>query len=227
MIKKCKVGKADENSLSFKENTHCFVNYLAHEVLGEERAQINDFISKTVIFDRFCSALYDEMLGVRNSNELIKEIENKNLFLEPLDNDGVWYRYNSLFADVLQYELPEILKADLYMKASEWFYKHNDTPEAVKYTLKSKDSKLALQNHSNKNSHDRVSVKRIISSCLLSEREKEILECISIGQSNEEIANCLYISKNTVNWHVKNIFMKLQVNNRIKAVMTAKEMGYL
>ncbi len=72
-----------------------------------------------------------------------------------------------------------------------------------------------------------VPAKKNVIPAILSERETEILMCIANGKSNEEMAKELYISKNTVNWHIKNIFLKLKVNNRIKAVTTGKEMGCL
>ena len=52
----------------------------------------------------------------------------------------------------------------------------------------------------------------------LSLREKEILEHLSKGLLYKEIANCLYISPETVRKHVYHIYEKLHVNNRVEAV---------
>lgn len=57
----------------------------------------------------------------------------------------------------------------------------------------------------------------------LTKREKEILELISRGKGNKEISNTLFISSETVKSHVKNIFKKLKVKNRVEAAMTAKK----
>jgi LuxR family transcriptional regulator, maltose regulon positive regulatory protein len=56
---------------------------------------------------------------------------------------------------------------------------------------------------------------------LLSPRERTILELIAQGQSNKEIARELGITPETVKSHVKNIFIKLEVDKRAKAVARA------
>lgn len=53
----------------------------------------------------------------------------------------------------------------------------------------------------------------------LTSREKEILELLSMSLTNEEIARGLFISIDTVKTHVRNIFEKLQVKNRVEAAL--------
>jgi DNA-binding CsgD family transcriptional regulator len=55
----------------------------------------------------------------------------------------------------------------------------------------------------------------------LTQREAEILEEISIGLKNNEIAQKLFVSENTVKFHIKNIYIKLDVKNRIQALQKA------
>ena len=52
----------------------------------------------------------------------------------------------------------------------------------------------------------------------MSAREIEILNHISLGLSNKEIARALRIAPETIKWHLKNIYEKLNVNSRIEAV---------
>jgi LuxR family maltose regulon positive regulatory protein len=58
----------------------------------------------------------------------------------------------------------------------------------------------------------------------LSAREQDTLKLIAQDLSNQEIADKLFISLNTVKTHVKNIYSKLEVDNRTKAVAKAKEL---
>ncbi len=51
----------------------------------------------------------------------------------------------------------------------------------------------------------------------LTQRELEILEILSQGMPNKEIANYLGITENTVEQHLKNIYEKLNIQNRTEA----------
>jgi LuxR family maltose regulon positive regulatory protein len=61
----------------------------------------------------------------------------------------------------------------------------------------------------------------------LSERELEVLQLIGEGLTNQEIANRLYLSLNTVKVHTRNIYGKLGVNNRTQAVARGRALGIL
>jgi LuxR family maltose regulon positive regulatory protein len=60
---------------------------------------------------------------------------------------------------------------------------------------------------------------------VLSARERNIIELISRGQSNKEIARGLGIAPETVKSHVKHIFVKLDVDKRTRAVVRAQSLG--
>lgn len=59
----------------------------------------------------------------------------------------------------------------------------------------------------------------------LTDREREILELVARGMSNQQIVDRLVISPKTVRNHVSNIFSKLQVRDRAEAVVRAREAG--
>lgn len=57
----------------------------------------------------------------------------------------------------------------------------------------------------------------------LTRREKEVLQFIAEGKSNKEISVLLCISPETVKSHIKNIFKKLGVKNRVEATTEARK----
>ena len=62
---------------------------------------------------------------------------------------------------------------------------------------------------------------------LLSERELEVLRYLARGLTYEEIGQQLFLSLNTVQFHVKNIYGKLLVNKRVQAIEKAREMNLI
>ncbi len=56
---------------------------------------------------------------------------------------------------------------------------------------------------------------------ILSRREKQIMQLIAQGLGNKQIAALLFISEGTVKVHIKNIFAKLGVTNRVLALSKA------
>ena len=59
----------------------------------------------------------------------------------------------------------------------------------------------------------------------LSQREVEVLQLITLGKSNPEIAEELFISPNTVAHHVTNILNKTNTSNRTEAATYASRHG--
>lgn len=57
--------------------------------------------------------------------------------------------------------------------------------------------------------------------CLLTEREVDVLKLVTQGLNNAEISDRLCISMNTVKTHLKNIFQKLEVEDRTAAALKA------
>jgi ATP/maltotriose-dependent transcriptional regulator MalT len=61
----------------------------------------------------------------------------------------------------------------------------------------------------------------------ISKREYEVLTLLSTGMSNQQIADALFISQNTVKTHTSRLFEKLAVKNRTHAILKSKELGII
>ena len=116
-------------------------DYLTAEVLDRQPAPSRRFLLATCVLDRLCSPLCDALLApaAQDSQAVLEELERANLFLVPLDDERVWYRYHHLFADVLRARLaretsPEELAA-LHRRASGWFGREGLLPEAIDHAL--------------------------------------------------------------------------------------------
>jgi len=62
---------------------------------------------------------------------------------------------------------------------------------------------------------------------VLSERERQVLRLVAAHRSNQEIADALCVSSNTVKTHLKRIYAKLNVRSRFEAVEQAKKLDWL
>nr|WP_240954119.1 LuxR C-terminal-related transcriptional regulator [Solimonas marina] len=61
----------------------------------------------------------------------------------------------------------------------------------------------------------------------LSEKERRLLQFLARGLSNKDLADRLSVSTNTVKWHLRNIFEKLQIKNRVQAIALARRFGII
>ena len=61
----------------------------------------------------------------------------------------------------------------------------------------------------------------------LNDREREILRRLSGGLADQQIADALFLSLNTVKWYNRQIYSKLRVRNRIQAIAQARAMDFL
>ncbi len=61
----------------------------------------------------------------------------------------------------------------------------------------------------------------------ISKRELEVLQLMSQGFSNQEIASQLYVSLNTIKTHTSKLFEKMDVKRRTQAIEKAKRLGIL
>ncbi|MFZ6773900.1 response regulator transcription factor [Undibacterium sp. SXout7W] len=61
----------------------------------------------------------------------------------------------------------------------------------------------------------------------LSPRELQILRLVVEGSSNKELSRKLFVSENTVETHLRRIYLKLSTKNRTQAVSKAREKGII
>ena len=127
--------------------------YLVDEVLSHQFPAIHAFLLKTSILNRFCASLCEAILGetdgAGNVRACLDWIEYSELFIIPLDNRRVWYRYHHLFQELLQQRLAAELAPDqvahLHRRASAWFEEQGLLDEALHHALAAGDLDLAAR----------------------------------------------------------------------------------
>lgn len=140
--------------------SHRYVlDYLLAEVLQRQPAGVQNFLQQTSILERLSGPLCDALLAngqPPNSQAVLEQLEQANLFVVPLDDRRRWYRYHHLFADLLrerqhQTASPAVL-VRLHTLASDWFEQNGLPAEAMHHALAAGDAprilRLARQNAS-------------------------------------------------------------------------------
>lgn len=121
-------------------------DFLMQEVLSRQSPETLDFLLCTAILNRFSAPLADAVTGNRNSDAQIAQIEAANLFLIPLDREGVWFRYHALFADLLRAMLlrtnPDRARR-LHLRAAQWLSGADFTADAVQHALAADEGGMA------------------------------------------------------------------------------------
>ncbi|OUS28444.1 hypothetical protein A9Q99_13070 [Gammaproteobacteria bacterium 45_16_T64] len=82
-------------------------DYLFEEVFALQTASLQQFLITTASVPRFCAGLCNSMLDIQHGLTTISQLDQRNLFLIPLDNHGTWYRYHDLFRQFLLNQFSE------------------------------------------------------------------------------------------------------------------------
>jgi len=212
---------ADEFVAAFAGDDRYVVDYLLAEVLDRQPEPVRLFLRQTSILDRLCGSLCDAMTARENSQATLEQLVDDNLFLVRLDNRREWYRYHVLFAEVLRLMLPAPEGIELHRRASAWFQAHGHEELALHHARLAAEMSAASSAIRRRSTANRLLVEP------LSERELEVLRLIAEGLSNAEIAAKLVIAQGTVKRHINNIYGKLAVQSRTRALVRARELGLL
>lgn len=121
-------------------------DYLFEEVFAHQDDGIQGFLLQTSILDHLTASLCDSVTGRDDSQSILRDLEGRNLFLVPLDEKRQWYRYHTLFRDLLNIRLRQEqaeLELSLHRRASEWYENAGLSTEAIRHALAARDSRHA------------------------------------------------------------------------------------
>jgi LuxR family maltose regulon positive regulatory protein len=133
---------------SFSGSNRHVLDFLAEEVLERQPEGMREFLLKTSVLERMSALLCDALTGRDDGQEMLERLERENLFVVPLDDERVWYRYHHLFADFLKSRLmrerPESA-GELHLRASGWYEDNGRLAEAIGHALFASDHDVAAR----------------------------------------------------------------------------------
>jgi LuxR family maltose regulon positive regulatory protein len=118
------------------------LDYLTQEVLQRQPQEVQTFLLCTSILDQLSASLCDAVMDQIGSQQMLRRLEQTNLFIVSLDDKRQWYRYHALFAQALRCRL-EWTHADLipslHYRASLWYAERNQITQAVLHAFRAKE----------------------------------------------------------------------------------------
>jgi LuxR family maltose regulon positive regulatory protein len=122
------------------------MDYLTDEVLRRQPEEIQTFLLQTSLLEKLNAPLCESVTGRSGAQSMLETLERDNLFVVPLDSARQWYRYHSLWAEMLQTRLrreqPDTV-ADLHRRAAAWFAGNGFLDEAIAHSLDGGDPEQA------------------------------------------------------------------------------------
>ena len=119
--------------------SHRYVlDYLAEEVLERQGEEVRAFLLETSVLERLSGELCDAVTGHPGSQALLEQVERAGLFLVPLDEVRVWWRYHHLFADLLRARLREEQPGrvgQMHRNAAAWCEEHELADDAIHHAV--------------------------------------------------------------------------------------------
>ena len=130
----------------FAGTNRFIMDFMMEEVLAREPEEIQDFLLQTSILTCLNGPLCDAVTETTGGRRMLEHLENRNLFIVPLDDERLWYRYHHLFADLLQarlYRTGEDQVSRLFTRAARWCDQDGRAADAVAYSLSAGNHALA------------------------------------------------------------------------------------
>lgn len=139
----------------FSGTNRYILDYLIEEVMARQSPEIQQFLLFTSILERLTAPLCEAVLeagkldgwiidklsadfqppNLLNCQPILEYLERANLFLEPMDDERIWYRYHPLFAELLRSRLQQTLTiqdlAALHTRAAQWYINNGFNYDAI------------------------------------------------------------------------------------------------
>jgi LuxR family maltose regulon positive regulatory protein len=126
----------------FSGSERTVADYLLAEVLERQPDDVRRLLLRTSILERVNGALADILTEASGSEGILHGLERANAFVVALDAERSWFRYHSLFADLLRLELRRTesnVVRELHQAAADWYAQHEYPVEAIRHAQAAED----------------------------------------------------------------------------------------
>ena len=133
---------------AFAGSERTVAEYLVAEVLDRQPERVRRLLLRTSVLDRVSGPLADLLTAGSDGQRVLQELEEAGGFVVSLDPARSWFRYHTLFADLLQLELRRTAADELpalHRAAARWFSEHGHAVEAIRHALAAEDWTLATR----------------------------------------------------------------------------------
>jgi len=118
--------------------------YLVQEVLDTQSLEAREVLLSTSILEHVNAEIASELAGIGRVGRILVGLAHANAFVQP--TGGGWYRYHTLFAEVLRLKLrlerPDRI-ASLHQQAARWYERSGQLADAVRHAAAAGDWQLA------------------------------------------------------------------------------------
>ena len=128
------------------------LDYLLEEVLNRQPEPVQRFLLETSILDRLTGPLCDMITRRTGGQATLEDLERRNVFILPLDDERRWFHYHRLFRDLLRVRLNQLgppldcaPTAMLHRRASAWFEEQGSLTEAIDHAIQAGETDRAAQ----------------------------------------------------------------------------------
>ena len=113
-------------------------DYFAEQVLSRQDHEVQDFLLRSSLLEKFCAPMCDAVLQLQHSGETLRRVASAGLFLVGLDQERNWYRYHPLFRDFLNRRLRDSGfddEAAVLLRASEWYREQGSLVDSIAHAF--------------------------------------------------------------------------------------------
>lgn len=123
--------------------------YLAGEVLVQLNEPLRSFLLRCAILERLHPSLCTAVTGMEESEHLLRQAVDQQVFLRALDDSGEWYEQHHLFRELLLHHLrikeSRATIQSLYRRAADWYVTRGDLVAGLRALLAGGFSPLAAE----------------------------------------------------------------------------------